>query len=281
MELHQIYKPITATPFYRDRTHIEIEPCLELKPYIRCFWGSITPYHQTASATQSLVIPDSCMDIIFDINFTLNTITSSFYGINDSTFTVDHANDKSMLISTFGIRFYAWSAVLFSEESMNLVKNEHFSVEYHFPKLKRELEPLLFEITNIYQIVAIVEKYLLNFIHHNKEYTLVMKAVSEILQSKGNLKILNLHKELHTSTRQIERLFREYVGISPKQFSSLVRYQYLWNSIVNEPNFNTLDKVYQLGYTDQAHMLNDFKRFHTMTPSLAKELALNYVAFLQ
>ncbi len=34
------YTPITAMPYSRSESYVEIEPCAALKPYIRCFWGS-------------------------------------------------------------------------------------------------------------------------------------------------------------------------------------------------------------------------------------------------
>lgn len=91
----------------------------------------------------------------------------------------------------------------------------------------------------------------------------------------------DLAGELHVSTRQIERIFRGNMGISPKKFSSLVRYQYLWQDILFWSRCNVQDAVYRYGYADQAHLLNDFKRFHGMTPREARQYALRDVAFLQ
>ncbi len=70
MEFFQIYKPLTASPFFRDATYREYNPCEALKPYIRCFWGSEKPYIMRESTGMGgAVIPDTCMDIIIDVNF--------------------------------------------------------------------------------------------------------------------------------------------------------------------------------------------------------------------
>lgn len=277
MNFHKFYKPLTATPFKKDDSYMEFEPCDALKPYIRCFWGTKKPYVQmdeTTSAT-GLVIPDTCMDVIFDINYSKNKINSGFCGISDTTFQTDNSINSQMLISTFAIRFYAWTAYLFSEESMKDVKNMYINAEYYFSNLKREMEYLLFEVTDIKERIAVAEKYLLAHIYLERENHIVMEAVSAILQNKGNIKIMQLEKEIHTSSRQMERLFKEHIGISPKRFSLLIRYQYLWSNIVNKNNLDILDEVYEFGYTDQAHLLKDFKNFHTMTPLEAKTLAIN------
>lgn len=283
MNLHEIYHPITATPFAQNEAYTEYEPCAELKPYIRCFWGTKRPYKQikTDIPTRGIVTPDTCMDIIFTVDFTGNQIWGSFCGIDDRSFDTWDANDKERIVSTFAIRFYPWSAVLFSEESLRDTKNNFFSVECHFSKLKRELEPLLFDVVDMEERIRVAEKYLRNHMHPERSSHILMEAVAELMQKKGSLTIGQLSREIHASSRQLERVFREQIGISPKQLSSLFRYQYLWNDILFQPDFSVQDAVYQYGYTDQAHLLHDFKRFHTMTIPEARKYALEHVAFLQ
>ena len=84
MELNKLYYPITSTPLKKNALYREFEPCSALKPYIRCFWGTTELIAQNAENT--LVIPDTCMDIIFMANYTKNLLTSNFCGINDRTF---------------------------------------------------------------------------------------------------------------------------------------------------------------------------------------------------
>lgn len=283
MKLHEIYNPITATPFTSDEAYMEFKPCMELRPYIRCFWGAKEPYRQirTDIPTRKIVTPDTCMDIIFSVNFTRNQLSGKFCGMDDCSFTFFQDNHEEDVVSTFAIRFYAWSAVLFSEEPMSGTKNGFFEVDYHFSKLKRAIEPLLFDVTDMADRVRLTEQYLLNHMHPERSSHIVMEAVAGMLERKGNTQIGELSREIHISSRQLERVFKENIGISPKQLSSLIRYQYLWNDILYHPQFCILDAVYQYGYTDQSHLLHDFKRFHTMNISEAKKYALEHVAFLQ
>ena len=41
-------------------------------------------------------------------------------------------------------------------------------------------------------------------------------------------------------------------------------YQYLWNEVIRTPGFRMLDGVSKYGYTDQSHLIREFKRYHTM-----------------
>lgn len=282
MKLHEIYTPRTATPFACDEGYREFAPCEELKPYIKCFWGTKEPIRQTnaGTANQTVVTPDTCMDIIFTVDFTANKIGDIFCGLNDAAF-VSRGMQEERLFSTFAIRFYAWSAVVFSQDSLRDTKNGFFDAGCHFEGLKKALGPLLFEVTGMEERMAVAQRYLLSHMHPERQKSLLMDAVAGILMRRGNVEISRLAGEIHTSTRQLERVCKETMGISPKLLASLVRYQYLWNDILLTPGFQVQDAVYRYGYTDQAHLLREFKRFHTMSISQAKRHAFQHVAFLQ
>lgn len=283
MELYEILRPMTSAPFCRSETYMEWEPCRELKPYIRCFWGSARPYRldKTEIPSVEIVTPDICMDIIFTVDFKENRITGKFCGIDSRTFRTEEICREEKYLSVFAIRFYAWSAILFSEEPMTGTKNAFFDAGQYFSGIKKELEPLLFHITDAEERIRLTERYLLKSIRVSRADSLLTDAVGAVLKGKGSLEIGRLAREIHISTRQLERIFGENLGISPKQFSSLVRYQYVWNDVLYCPRFDILDAVYRYGYTDQSHLLRDFKRFHSMNISQARDYALTHVGFLQ
>ena len=55
-----------------------------------------------------------------------------------------------------------------------------------------------------------------------------MQAVYRILSADGNLSLRDLSFETALSARQLERLFSQNLGLSPKKLAELVRYQLLW-----------------------------------------------------
>lgn len=62
------------------------------------------------------------MDIIFEVNHSQNSMKSRFVGINNEAFISAGSTEEKDTSSTFGIRFFAWSAAMFSQDSMNGVK---------------------------------------------------------------------------------------------------------------------------------------------------------------
>ena len=101
------------------------------------------------------------------------------------------------------------------------------------------------------------------------------------MSHKGNLRTESLSRSLHISRRQIERRFLEETGFSPKQLTNLVRYQMLWNGLLHRRFRSLSDAALELGYTDQAHLSREFKRYHTMNIHDALQYAAKDVAFLQ
>lgn len=82
------------------------------------------------------------------------------------------------------------------------------------------------------------------------------------------------NREEECGGRQMERLFCEYIGITPKKLSNLVRYQCLWRDIVSQSRFNITDAVHKYGYTDASHLMREFKRYYFMNIRDAREMAL-------
>ena len=274
-KLNTIYRPITAQPFLNDESYTEIQPCEALKPYICCFWGTRKPYSSFTSTDEKkdkLVIPDTCMDIIFNINTDKNQLDGFFAGISDTTFK-DNTKNVSTSMSCFAIRFYCWAVSLFSDESMKHVLNSFVGVDDYFKNFKRNLCDILISNQLFLDRVDKVQQYLIKKINHDKQNNNIMNSVYKILKSKGTANISELSGFTAVSQRQLERLFLEYVGVSPKKLSGLVRFQYLWRDILYNTNLNIHDSVCKYGYTDQSHLLNDFKKYYSLSPSDARIFA--------
>lgn len=260
--LDKIFTTVTANPT-RAGNYTEIEPCDALKPYIRCFWGSRYNKKDISDIEnkKTLVIPDICMDIMVTGNSDLNSIGSHFCGINNFSYFVDE-NDSFC----FGIRFYAWSAVLFADECMNGVLNAFLDADAYFFGFARELNEKLLNAETIYERKAIAEDFLLHRLNTKHENSDIMNSLYFIINKNGNAGVAELSDYCVISKRQLERRFAEYTGVSPKQMINLIRYQLLWQECLKD-NFNALDAVEKFGYYDQSHLIKEFKKYHGMSIS--------------
>lgn len=271
------YFPITGDPGRMDDTYWELPPCEALRPYVRCFWGTprpVTPKPDSIRPDQpGLVIPDTCMDIIFDINYTRNRCGSAFCTLDEQSYRTDGGGLITDTTATFAIRFYGWTASLFADWDFTGSKNAHFDPREMFAPLVRALEPYLFDEPTLEGKARIAEAFLLHRLDDLRPENDLLNAVHYLLATSGREPVSELCGYAGVSPRKLERLFQRHMGLSPKSFASLARYQMLWQELAGRPQLSLLDAVAKYGYTDQAHLLHDFKRRHLMTPSEALRYA--------
>lgn len=69
------------------------------------------------------------------------------------------------------------------------------------------------------------------------------------------------------STRQFQKVFKQYAGVSPKYFQRVARLENIVRRLLVERRQQYLDLALDHGFYDQAHFIKDFKRFAGDTPS--------------
>ncbi|MCE9500432.1 MAG: helix-turn-helix domain-containing protein [Leptospira sp.] len=105
---------------------------------------------------------------------------------------------------------------------------------------------------------------LLSILDRKKQDLIVKSAIEKIKNPKGNLRISEIAKELNISKRQLERRFLTAVGVSPRKFSSILRFRETLGMKLIGKNFQ--DIVFDCGYFDQAHFINEFKYMTGLSP---------------
>ncbi|MGN0657050.1 MAG: helix-turn-helix domain-containing protein [Ruminiclostridium sp.] len=276
------YRPLIAKPFIKTRVFREVPPTAELRPYIRCFWGGEAAAAQEIKGGEpDLIIPDTCADLIFRINETTGKVSCGFAGISDCCGYSHFSGNTSDRFSTFAIRFYGWAVYRFSQDSMSGTLNNCFNGEEIFGRLCVQLCRRLPELRFFEERIGFAEKLLVSELAVSRQDRLFDRAVLTAMDNYGALDISALAKEVFVSTRQLERIFRERAGTSPKKLSGLIRYQLLWQEIVMNKGFDLQDAVLKYGFTDEAHLMREFRRYHGMNIRDARAFAAVNVANLQ
>lgn len=170
----------------------------------------------------------------------------------------------------FGIQFRPGAFTHFYRyESMDCSANrvEEFSRKI-FPDLKKLIR----------YFVPYLDQFYLDRLSVPRHSLLPMLA--EIKQSGGQVKLNVLAKRYFTTERQLERQFRQQIGVSPKEFLNLTRFKCAFGKIQHNPKHRSLaDIAWECGYYDHAHLTRDFKRYAGVAPTglilsdFSKELA--------
>ncbi|MFU1856538.1 DUF6597 domain-containing transcriptional factor [Sphingobacterium sp. NGMCC 1.201703] len=126
--------------------------------------------------------------------------------------------------------------------------------------------------------------YTLDTRHKSLGQTSFSNVLKYITDHKGLLSVEELLKLSGHNERQMERIFAEQVGMSPKKFGSIVQLHFFLKLLRNKPDGTTLTTIsYESGYFDQSHLIRTFKKYTGFTPSIylnnTCRLAINFMEF--
>lgn len=129
--------------------------------------------------------------------------------------------------------------------------------------------------------MAVAERHLLAMAGVNLQPNpFVEYAVGQILLHPGQLSLENLSQKVGYSQKHLIQLFKEQVGLPPKAFMRIIRFQRAIKEIEQRGDIQWSHLALDCGYFDQAHFIRDFKQFSGFTPEdylRRKNGVVNYV----
>ncbi len=235
----------------------EIRPSKRCNHLIDSFWTFST----TEVGECFKVLPDTCVDLIFDL-----TKNKGFVSGIMSNFQMIKVAKKSDLI---GVR----------------LKTENFG-----SLCKRPLYETKNLRTELSQIVSVCEEYTTSQLNHREETVdkvqfleslvltslyknyqrqdnLVLSVAQKIRSLKGNIDIGSAAIAHNISLRQLERRFKNYIGLTIKEFSNVVRFNHTKKLIKSLTETSLLEIAFDSGFFDHAHMHHEIKRISGENPS--------------
>lgn len=146
------------------------------------------------------------------------------------------------------------------------------------------LRDRILEAKTVEARMAAVETWLLERGRARLEGHPVVEYLTGRLFAPAGLRIQDLVEEVGYSQRHVRGLFRRWVGLTPKQYGSIRRFQDVLASVAGsfgpfdpaatseltargEADLDWADLAVAHGYYDQSHLVHDFRRFSGLTPS--------------
>lgn len=99
------------------------------------------------------------------------------------------------------------------------------------------------------------------------DVTFLRTALELLYTTQGQIRMSALAADCSLSLRQFERRFKQCIGVSPKIFARLLRFEALLHALIHEPASSLADAASHLGYQDQAHVIHEFKTWAGCTPT--------------
>lgn len=96
---------------------------------------------------------------------------------------------------------------------------------------------------------------------------LVSYMLNEIDKKNGEIRIQELADKTGYSTRHIHNQFKQHVGIPPKLYIRILRFQHCFGLLRSSSASDFTTLAVDAGYYDQAHFIKEFKEFSLNTPT--------------
>ena len=250
-----------------------VQPSLVLQPFIKHYW-----------ILQENKLPkEVCIPRIYPTGF-----TELIYYYGDRYIQIDKNNRKTLQppffftgqsseyydisptgkIGLIAVTFKPDAAKLFFKLPVNEVENNFAALEDILGMTVRNLEYELYISKGNSERIQIIEKFLIQQLKelYTEEHKRINYSINKINQQRGLVSVESLADYACLSTKQFNRKFTEFVGMKPKQFTRIVRFQ---NAIYNQQIQsvkNLTELAYKCGYYDQAHFTNEFKSFTGYAP---------------
>jgi AraC-like DNA-binding protein len=238
----------------------EAAPHPALSKYVDAYW---TASGSSKTSAIEKILPDGCVDIIFNVGNDCYTDNGAVLMKNERTYlvgTMTKFKETEMDTSTrlVGIRFKPGTFLaFFNYAPLCDVANRTVEMDTRFC-FNTDLM--------IRSPFNFLDKLLFTNLKSPNQH--LLEQIQSVQKSKGQIKIDELACAHCTTVRQLERNFKQYLGISPKEFVNLVRYQNVKAAIEQrKPGESLLSIAFDFGYYDHAHLTNHFTEHHGCAPS--------------
>ncbi|WP_264530393.1 helix-turn-helix domain-containing protein [Flavobacterium sp. N502540] len=269
--------------------HQEFVPAEALQKSIKCFWYDKIDYGKIQSNFE--VIPDGYAEIIFYFGNELRISSSGVLKPLTSPFMIGLLHQPAVFNSVnsleiIGIRCYPWMVFDLLGLSSQKGKEGVQVFEHPIAKLQSGLNDLIAS-HKIEEAIAKVEDYFLTIVAKPGTNTLLSKAGAAMKVAGGSISVREVAAASHATIRTLERNFKQSSGYTIKDVSTVMRFEQVRNRLWLEPNLSIASLAQELGYTDQSHLIREFKRYSGTTPGAfarkAKQQLINrdFVAFIQ
>lgn len=163
----------------------------------------------------------------------------------------------------FGIKFQPWVLHLLKRgDTINLIDKvlplDKTLSKSFINTLEQFFISWKFEEPNMLLIENITSEFKSEVSNRAETKANFKNAITVLKSCNGICLVSDLQKEHKQSLRTLEYDFKKYIGISAKEFQSIIRFRKA--SINFLSNRNALDTALDFGYYDQAHFTNYFTK---------------------
>lgn len=171
-------------------------------------------------------------------------------------------------VGAFAVRFHPVGFYTLMGHPMHELTDRSLGWTTVFGSRMAGLENQVLEARSAEERILIVEGFFLDRLAKQLSPTVYAHhAVHYIRRAGGRVTVADVCQRMGIGERQLEREFKEKVGLSPKFFIRITRLDSIFNLIRNHPNLSWAGLAYEGGYADQAHLVKEFRSLTGTSPA--------------
>jgi len=248
-------------------TFTRLEPDSSIADFIECYWMM-----QSEDSTPKIekIIPDGFTELIFNYKEVYKAKTDGKW----------HLQSPNLLAGQISSYFYLENTGITGSCAIKLkpaalTQLYGLNMESYLDKIVdldtlpnaalAELKNIVLPFQSAKHFKTKIDEYFIQLAKRADQNPLE-HVLELIFNSNGMSPVSELVATAGVSERQLERLFKKYIGLSPKYYSRIIRFNYIFELIKSKESSWT-EIVYQSGYYDQSHFIRNFKAFTGEDPS--------------
>jgi AraC-like DNA-binding protein len=244
-----------------------------LAAYVDFFWiyeGYAVPHQREQ------VMPVPTLDVVFTLDSSGRAL-SGVSGARSKVFLLD----TSLPFSAIGIHFRPGGGFPFFPIPVGELHNQTVALDTLWGAFAGTVSDQLWEARSVEARFRILERALVARARGQCDrHPAVTHAVALFDQSHGALSVGCVVRRTGVSQRRLIELVWNEVGLSPKRYCRVRRFNDVLRRIEPLADVDWTDVAHVCGYFDQAHFNHDFRAFAGLSPSeyLRRRVARNHVA---
>jgi AraC-like DNA-binding protein len=255
---------LPAADWYR---HTRFAPPQQLRDQIEHFWLESWQLEENAMETRVL-LPHPCVQLAFSRN------RSQIYGVQLGRFVRKYTGQGRV----FGIKFRAGAFLPFFRRSVSTITDTSIAAATVFPTAADAGGQILDGKTVNAMVTSAAKFIAANLPPPDPNLPFIRRVVETIANDREVIRVHQLVARFDTTERTLQRLFRHYVGASPRWVIKRYRAYEALDRLNHPEPLQFAAVAQELGYFDQAHFANDFRNNIGRAPAKYAEYALRLKA---
>jgi AraC-like DNA-binding protein len=242
--------------------HVRLRPASDLTSWIAHYWSVKWDLRRDESHIAE-TLPHPNVHVVFEKN------NSVIHGVQTTKFS-RKLKGHSLV---FGIKFKPGAFRPFLKAPVSSLANRTIPVKRIFGKQIEVLEKILVSpCKDSEKVEAANEFFRARLPEPDKTIALASQLVALIFDEPEIKTVNDLATRAGIGVRSIQRIFSEYVGVSPKWVIIRTRLLEVIEAFNSAKGLDWAQLAVDLGYFDQAHLINEFRSMVGLTPTQYRNL---------